>query len=69
MNINPFTLPERQRMIAQLADGLGPRAARTLEGLSDGHLRSIMEAEAARLSTINSEPSTIEATAPALQTR
>ena len=72
MNINPLPLEVRAAAIAKLAEGLGPRAAQTLEGLSDGHLRSIMEAEAARLSSSpppeGSGVGSVPATALAMQT-
>ncbi len=42
MNINPLTQGQRDAMIARLAEGLGPRAARTMyDSLSDGFLRTV----------------------------
>lgn len=44
MNINPLTQGQRDVMIARLAEGLGPRAARTMhDSLSDGFLRTVWE--------------------------
>ena len=48
MNIAPLHPQQRQRMIDWLAEGLEPRAKQTLQGLSDGHLRTIYEAETSR---------------------
>lgn len=48
MNVAPLHPEDRERMIAWLAEGLTDRAKETMRGLSDGHLRTIYEAEFAR---------------------
>lgn len=43
MNIAPIHPQARAHMLDRLAEGLGPRARLTLDGLSDGHLRTIWQ--------------------------